>query len=97
VKLLTAAEYQATAGDPMTPIEEQKPVPSDFWEYFDAIPPEDLAGVDAGSGQIALAYEEPSGCFDHVLLATGDPAVFVVIVVDTAGPTIYGHHLLDLR
>lgn len=96
VALLSEQAFKATMGQPMRPVEESTPLPPDFWRYFDGIPPEDFRGYEFGRGEVRLAYREPAGQFDHVLLGSSDPDVFMVVVVDRVGQSVYGHHLLDL-
>jgi hypothetical protein len=95
VGLLTEAQLKATMGDPMLPVTESTPLPEGFWSYFETIPAADMQGYEFGDGRIERAYRGPDG-FDHVLLASNDPDVFLVIVLATREALIYGHHLLDL-
>jgi hypothetical protein len=96
VALLTEAGFKATMGEPMTPIEDQTPLPSDFWPYFDAVETSDLGGYDFGEGQIERAYRDPTGRHDHVLLASNENDVFLVVVIDRRAQSVHGHYLLDL-
>jgi hypothetical protein len=96
VALLTEADFKSTMGDPMRPVEEQTALPSDFWDYFDNIPAEDLGGYDRGTGDIKAAYRDPSARYDHVLLGSNDPDVFLAVVIHRARGQVYGHFLLDL-
>lgn len=77
-------------------VEESAPLPADFWAYFDALNKTDLGGHDLGQGDIELAYREPAGRFDHLLLRSRTPDVFLVMIVDRASGSVFGHHLLDL-
>ena len=83
-------------GVPMRPVEEVEQLPPDFWEYVDRISGADLGGYDLGNGDIAMAYRDPTRRYDHVLLRSDDPDVFLVVVIDRDGPTLHGHFLLDL-
>jgi hypothetical protein len=94
--LLTEEAFRATMGEPMRPVEEATALPPDFWGYFDRIDRSDLGGYDVGEGQIEFAYREPTGQYDHVLLRSNDPDVFLVMVIDRDGPKLHGHFLLDL-
>ena len=66
----------------------------DIWPYIDAIPPEDLEGFTLRD--VAYVYLTPDGSYLHVLIATEDKNVVLVVVIETSTPKIYGHHLLDL-
>ena len=83
-------------GVPMSPVQEATGLPPDFWEYVDRISRSDLGGYDVGAGDIGLAYRDPTGRYDHVLLRSNDPDVFLVVVIDRHGPRLHGHFLLDL-
>ncbi|GAB2864024.1 hypothetical protein [Hymenobacter ruber] len=66
----------------------------DIWPYVDAIPQEDLEGFTLRD--VAYVYLNPDGNYLHVLIATEDKNVVLVVVIETSTPKIYGHHLLDL-
>ena len=83
--------------DPMSPIEQQTPLPAGFWEYVDAIPPEQYDGYECRSPVIERAYRDGSGQWDHLLLNTHDENVFMVVLIDRHSATVVGHHLLNLR
>jgi hypothetical protein len=69
----------------------------DFWPYFDEIPPSDFAGADCSSATVDSARTDPSGRWEHVLVRSATPNVFMVIVLDLDRGEVYGHHLLDLN
>ncbi len=94
--LLTQEAFKATMGEPMRAVEEPTALPSDFWDYFDSVPETDFGGRDFGQGEIGLAYRDPSGRFDHVLLRSEDPDVFLAVVISRSPGQIHGHYLLDL-
>jgi hypothetical protein len=96
VPLLSEDAFEATMGVPMRPVPAVIALPPDFWEYVDRISRSDLGGCDVGAGDIGLAYRDPTGRCDHVLLRSNDPDVFLVVVIDRHGPRLHGHFLLDL-
>jgi hypothetical protein len=66
----------------------------DIWPYVDAIPFADLEGF--ALGDVAHVYLNPTGNYEHVLLATETQNVFLVIVIDVKQVKIQGYHLLNL-
>lgn len=71
--------------------------PLDFWPYFDTIPASDFRGHDCSAGEVEYVWREPTGRFEHVLVKSKTPNVFMVIVLDIRNGTVFGHHLLDLN
>jgi hypothetical protein len=66
----------------------------DIWPYVEAIPDADLAGFELDD--VAHIYLNSSGDYQHVLIATEDKSVFLVIVIDVKQVKIQGYHLLNL-
>jgi hypothetical protein len=65
-----------------------------IWPYVDAIPLTDLDGF--ALDDVAYVYLNPSGNYQHVLIATENKNVFLVIVIDVKWVKIQGYHLLNL-
>jgi len=97
VKRLTEPEYRATFGPRMVRAGPDEPPPFDFWPYFDAIPRADFDGFDCTAGQVQWVYRDSNGKFEHVLVSSQDPNVFLVLVLDRHSGTVVGHRLLNLR
>src|SRR5262245_14504486 len=95
--LLTREQFQSTFGERMHRIDVDAPPPIDFWPYFDAIPSEDFHGHDCSAGKVDYAWRSFSGCFEHVLVASEDPNIFMVVVLDLSALRVHGHRLLDLN
>ena len=66
----------------------------DIWPYVDAIPLIDLDSFTLRD--VAYVYLNPTGLYQHILIATEDKNVFLVMVLDVLSKKIYGHHLLNL-
>jgi hypothetical protein len=66
----------------------------DIWPYVDAIPLTDLNGFELAD--VAYVYLNPSGNYQHVLVATEDKNVFLVIIIDVKQVKIRGYHLLNM-
>ena len=96
-RLLTDAEYSSTMGDGMRllqPHEIARPV--DVGSYLASVAVDDLRGHDLSPRHVTAVYGDRSGRWMHVLLGSDAASVFLVVVVDQAGGSVYGHHLLDL-
>ncbi len=96
-RLLDADEFQATVAAPMRDVLACATNVIDIWPYVSNIPIDQLFGNRIVEGCVEAAYRNAHGSFDHVLVVTQDPNVFVVVVIDLKGDTIFGHHLLDLN
>lgn len=68
---------------------------ADIWTYVDQVPLSDHRGH--GLEEVAHVYEDGSGSYHHVLIATDAANIFLVIVVSPRAGSIVGHHLLDLN
>ncbi|MFL5241944.1 MAG: hypothetical protein ACJ8FY_07535 [Gemmataceae bacterium] len=95
--LLSHEQYLATFGDTRSRISSDEPVPFDFWPYFETIPPADFEGHDCSATLVEYVWREGSGRFEHVLINSEDPNVFMVVILDRKEGTVYGHRLLDLN
>jgi hypothetical protein len=94
---LTEDEYKATmALHPIAADPDEEP-PFDFWPYFNAIPPEDFRGHDFSARAVPNAWKMPDSVYEHVLVRSETPNVFLVLVLDVIGRSVVGHHLLDLN
>jgi hypothetical protein len=71
--------------------------PFDFWPYVDSIEPEAYRGFDCSRGTVEYAYRNAQGTFEHVLLDSNDPDVFMVVVLDLTSNSVLGHYLLNLK
>jgi hypothetical protein len=74
-----------------------EPPPFDFWPYFEAIPTGDFEGHDCSAGVVEYVWRMAPGSFEHVLVRSEQPNVFMVIVLDRQRQVVYGHRLLDLN
>jgi hypothetical protein len=94
--LLTEDEYLALFASPMESRDEDDEPPFDFWPYFDAIPSAHFQSYDCSAEAVSHALRHADGCYEHVLIDSDDPNVFMVLVLDTHRELVVGHHLLDL-
>ncbi|MEU8330585.1 hypothetical protein [Micromonospora sp. NPDC048839] len=42
-------------------------------------------------------WQMPDGIYQHVLIASGTPNVYMALVLDLRTAAVLGHHLLDLN
>jgi hypothetical protein len=93
--LLTAEQFLATFGETRHRVGDEPP-PLDFWPYFDSIPAHDFQGHDFSEGAVEYAWRMEPGPYEHVLVSSAVPNVFLVLVLDREAGVVYGHRLLDL-
>ena len=91
---MAAEAFHDTFQVPMQDITRTAEQLLNIWPYVEAIPVADLEGFDIGD--VAHVYLNPSGNYQHVLLATEAPNVFLVIVINLKQVKIQGYHLLNL-
>lgn len=65
-------------------------------DYLDAIPSPDFQGHDFSERRIETVERAPGHPWVHVVIGGATANVFLVVVVNVAGPHIHGHHVLDL-
>src|SRR5262245_7064281 len=93
---LTKAEFNATMALQMRNISDVITENHEIWPYVVAVPAEDLDGHAIDDG-VDSVYRNGEDLFDHVLVMTHTKNVYLVVVVDLADDSIYGHWLLDLN
>lgn len=69
----------------------------DIWPYFDLISEDDFEGYDCSERAVDHIWEDDTGTFQHILLKSRDPDVYMVVVVDLGGGSVIGHRLLNLK
>lgn len=95
MRVLTEAEYLATMDEPQA-ADLTADAPFDFWVYVDAMP-QAVEGYVFDRVEVSASFTMRSGLWQHVLLATDMPNVFVVLVLDLDARVVAGHRLLDLN
>lgn len=91
---MSAEAFNDTFQAPMQDVTRIAEQLLDIWPYVDAIPLGDLDGFELAD--VTYVYLNPSGNYQHVLVATEDKNVFLVIVIDVKQVKIRGYHLLNL-
>jgi len=97
VRRLTHDEFKATTAPEKERVGLDEAPPFDFWEYFEAIPPEDLGEHDFSEGRVSYAWNMLGTAYQHVLVECETPNVFLALVLDMPGRSVAGHYLLDLN
>ncbi len=69
----------------------------DLWSYFGSIPPSDFGGHDFADGIVDYVWRAADGSWEHVLVRSNTPNVFMVLVLDNSDHAVRGHRLLDLN
>ncbi len=65
--------------------------------YVDGLPQQEWQGHRPAPRGTPVAWAMRGGRWVHVLLATGEPLVGLVVVLDLTDRVVHGHRLLDLR
>jgi hypothetical protein len=94
---LSEHEFKATMTAKMHDVTEATSNVLDIWPYIDSVPAIELDGHSVYDRFVELVYRSDDGCFDHVLVMTRTKNVYLVVVVNLAQDSIYGHRLLDLN
>ncbi|MBX0292029.1 hypothetical protein K3G63_16385 [Hymenobacter sp. HSC-4F20] len=93
---LSHEEYQAVFQAPMLDVTTTAEPVLDIWPYVESVPVSDLKEYTLSDGLVPYVYQHPRKAFLHVLIATNNADVFLVIIIDLNRVEIYGHYLLDL-
>lgn len=96
-KKMGADEFSMTFGARMVRINPLARLPCDIWPYFDQISDGDFEGYDCSERAVDYIWEDDTGTFQHILLRSRDPDVFLVVVVDLRHASVAGHRLLNLK
>jgi hypothetical protein len=88
---LSKAEYKEISGD-YTAVDRTNSLPADFWAYLDDIPIEDFEG-HTSNGAVDWRYREGTGTYEVVNVNTEDASVFMILVIDLLGRSVFGHYL----
>jgi hypothetical protein len=94
---LNEGEFKATMTLKMQDITARATDVLDIWPYVDSVPFTDLEGHSIYDGFVESVYRSGDDRFDHALVMTRTKNIYLVVVVDLARDSIYGHRLLDLN
>jgi hypothetical protein len=97
MRRLTPDEFKAATAPEKERVGLDEEPPFDFWEYFEAIPPEDFGEHDFSEGRVSYAWNMLGTAYQHVLVECDTPNVFLALVLDLPGRSVAGHYLLDLN
>lgn len=94
---LGEAAFKATMEGRMTDTARAETTCVDIWPYVRLVQSSACLPQPVLDNEwVEHVYHGESGRYDHVLIPTGRPDTFLVIVVDTVHGSVYGHRLLDL-
>jgi hypothetical protein len=97
-RLLSDDEVLDTFSHPMRRMEDpNEAAPVNLRDYFAEIPAVDFGGHDCSAHDIFHVYVDARGRFEHVLVSSENPNVFMAVIVDRKDRKVYGHQLLNLR
>jgi len=95
---LSKEEFFDTMGHKMNDITETSEPPIDIWQYVsDLLDEKIILDYVLEKRLVQRVYRNQNKSFDHVLLPTDNPRIFVVVVVDLIQKKIHGHYNLDLN
>jgi hypothetical protein len=94
---LNEDEFKATMTLKMKDITARATDILDIWPYVDSVPFLELDGHSIYDGFVEVVYRSNDDRFDHALVMTRTKNVYLVVIVDLARNSIYGHRLLDLN
>jgi hypothetical protein len=94
---LTKDEFKATMTLKMHNVQESATDVLDIWPYVHSVPSDDLEGHVIYDPFVDGVYRTEDDHFDHVSVMTKTKNVYLVVVVDLANDSFYGHRLLDLN
>ena len=92
---LDEVAFQATFVEPVKRVTDGDPV-VDFWPYFDAIPAADFENHDCSAGEVEYVYRMADR-FEHVMVRSTPPNVFMAIVIDLVDRKVAGHRLMNFN
>jgi hypothetical protein len=93
---LDEAAFRSAFAEPMRNVTASAEPSLDIWPYVHAVPLRGLHGHEIWDEFVECVYQTPDQRFDHVLVCTKTPNVFLVVVVDRLKRVIHGHRLLNL-
>ena len=97
-KQLTETEFRNTFGNKMTDVTQTAEPVVDIWNYVEELVKQKLVdNYVYENNLVETVYRNDTSTFDHILLPTNDPNIFITLVVDLTNKTISGHSKLDLN
>jgi hypothetical protein len=94
---LNENEFKATMTRKMHNVTDTASDVLDIWPYVESVPSADLDGHSIYDNFVEFVYRSDDERFDHVCVMTRTKNVYLVVVVDLAHDSIYGHRLLDMN
>jgi hypothetical protein len=98
LKELSYHQFKSTMADGMTPLPAPALPAMDIWPHVGQLVDSGLVPLHVlEQGLVESVYRTASGTYDHVLLPTARPDVYVVLVVEIQKAQLLGYFCLDLE
>ena len=95
---LTEEEFKSTFGEKMIDVTKTTEAAIDIWPYVKRLRDAKIVHERVLNRHLVeFVYRSEDKSFEHILLPTENPNIFVVIVVDLLHQNIKGHFRLDLE
>lgn len=96
IRKLSAAEFEATAIEPMQDVTRVAgaAVNLDVWPYTEAVLAHEYSDRDTDKWDVERVYRNADNSFQHILIPTHRRKEFLVIVVDVEARDVLGYYLL---
>ncbi len=92
---LNRTAFDATFSTIMTPVDPRRTPPFDYWADFEKIPQEDFEGHDFSARVVDQVYQTSGGRYQHVLVRSEEPGVFLVLVLTLSERVVFGYRLIN--
>lgn len=98
VKSLTKDEFLVTFSEPMKDVTgEESGALIDIWPYAEEALAQEVPDVSVDDADVDYVYLSGDGNYHHVGIWYGEPNIYLVVIVNLADASIYGHRILDLN
>jgi hypothetical protein len=99
MKAISEAAFKKTCEGGMNDITTSEiDDPVDIWEYVQELVTAKIIASSVLENQVVeKVYRNQTASYDHILLPTEKPHIFLVIIVDLKEHKVFGHSLLDLE
>lgn len=97
MKQLTDAEFESTFTPPMIDITSNAEELLDIWPYIDKVIAAEYATAETDDWDVQYVYMNQPGSHQHILIDTGMPNIYLVVVITVRERVIFGHYLLNLN
>lgn len=94
---LTQDQFRSTMTEKMMDVTNSAEPVIDIWSYVEILVSQNTVVEFVFNNHLVdSVFRNLGNTFDHILLPTDRPDIFIVIIVDLIGKQIIGHYRLDL-